>query len=44
MARRSDRLLRQSELLPGKNFRAIDLNRFDPATRMQIERLRSGDS
>lgn len=43
MARRIDRLLRQSELLPGKNFRAIDLNRFDPATRMQIERLRSGD-
>jgi DNA replication protein DnaC len=41
-ARRIDRLLRQSELLPGKNFRAIDLNRFDPATRMQIERLRSG--
>jgi DNA replication protein DnaC len=42
-ARRIERLRKQSELLPGKTFRALDLNRFDPATRMQIERLRGGD-
>lgn len=41
-ARRIERLLRQSELLPGKTFRSLDLARFDPATRMQIERLRDG--
>ena len=41
-ARRVERLRHQSELLPGKNFRALDLNRFAPATRMQIERLRDG--
>jgi DNA replication protein DnaC len=41
-ARRVDRLRHQSELLPGKNFRALDLNRFAPAIRMQIERLRDG--
>ena len=40
-ARRIERLLRQSELLPQKTFRSIDLNRFDAATRMQIDRLRS---
>ena len=39
-ARRVERLRHQSELLPGKNFRALDLNRFAPAIRMQIERLR----
>ena len=41
-ARRIERLRQQSGLLPGKNFRALDLNRFTPATRMQIERLRDG--
>ena len=41
-ARRVERLRLQSELLPGKNFRALDLKRFTPATRMQIERLRDG--
>jgi hypothetical protein len=41
-SRRIERLLRQSELLPEKNFRSLKLERFDPATRMQIERLRSG--
>ena len=41
-ARRVERLRQQSELLPGKNFRALDLKRFAPATRMQIERLRDG--
>ncbi|BDC45096.1 ATP-binding protein [Paraburkholderia terrae] len=41
-ARRIERLLRQSELLPEKTFRTLNLDRFDPATRMQIERLRSG--
>lgn len=42
-ARRVERLRHQSELSPGKNFRALDLKRFTPATRMQIERLRGGD-
>jgi DNA replication protein DnaC len=42
-ARRVERLRHQSELSPGKNFRALDLRRFTPATRMQIERLRGGD-
>jgi DNA replication protein DnaC len=41
-ARRVERLRLQSELLPGKNFRALDLKRFASATRMQIERLRDG--
>jgi DNA replication protein DnaC len=41
-ARRVERLRHQSGLLPAKNFRALDLNRFAPATRMQIERLRGG--
>ena len=41
-ARRIERLRHQSGLLPGKNFRALDLNRFTPATRMQVERLRDG--
>lgn len=41
-ARRVERLRLQSELLPGKSFRALDLKRFAPATRMQIERLRDG--
>jgi DNA replication protein DnaC len=35
-------LRKQSDLLPGKTLRTLDLNRFDPATRMQIERLRGG--
>ena len=44
-ARRIERLRKQSELLPGKTFRALPLsNRFRPGpTRMQIERLRGGD-
>lgn len=41
-ARRIERLRRQSELLPEKTFRSLEVNRFDAATRMQIERLRSG--
>ena len=41
-ARRVERLRHHSGLLPGKNFRTLDLNRFAPATRMQIERLRDG--
>lgn len=41
-ARRIERLLKQSELLPGKTFRSLDLGRFNAATRMQVDRLRSG--
>lgn len=41
-ARRVERLRLQSELLPGKSFRALDLKRFAPATRTQIGRLRDG--
>lgn len=41
-ARRIERLRGQSELLPDKSFRSLQLNCFDAATRMQIERLRSG--
>lgn len=41
-ARRIERLLKQSDLLPGKTFRSLDRGRFDPGTRMQIERLREG--
>lgn len=41
-ARRIERLRDHSELLPDKRFRSLELNRFDAATRMQIERLRSG--
>ena len=33
-ARRIERLRKQSELLPGKTFRALDLNRFDPPPRV----------
>jgi len=40
--RRIERLRKQSELLPGKTLRTLDLNRFDPATRMQMERLQGG--
>lgn len=43
LARRIERLRKQSELLPEKTFRSLELNRFDAATRMQIERLRSGN-
>lgn len=42
VGRRIERLRKQSELLPGKTFRSLDLNRFDPATRMQMERLQGG--
>ena len=41
-ARRTDRLRKQSGLLPGKDLRTLDLNRFDASTRMQMERLRGG--
>jgi DNA replication protein DnaC len=41
-ARRVERLRHHSGLLPGKNFRTLDLNRFAPAARMQVERLRDG--
>jgi DNA replication protein DnaC len=41
-ARRTDRLRKQSGLLPGKDLRTLDLNRFDAGTRMQMERLRGG--
>jgi len=41
-ARRIERLRKQSDLLPDETFRSFELNSFDPATRMQIERLRSG--
>jgi DNA replication protein DnaC len=39
-ARRIERLRQQSELLPAKTFRSLDLKRFAPGIRMQIERLR----
>lgn len=42
VGRRIERLRKQAELAPGKTFRALDLNCFDPATRMQMERLQSG--
>lgn len=42
VARRVERLLKQSGLLPGKTFYTLDINRFDIATRMQIERLKDG--
>lgn len=42
VGRRIERLRKQSELLLGKTFRILDLNRFDPATRMQMERLQGG--
>lgn len=41
-ARRIERLLKQSELLPGKTFHALDMTRFNAPTRMQIERLKEG--
>lgn len=42
-ARRTERLCKQSGLLPGKTLRTLNLNCFDGATRMQMERLQSGD-
>lgn len=41
--RRIERLCKQSALLPGKTLRTLDLNHFDAATRMQMERLQGGD-
>lgn len=41
--RRIERLRKQSDLLPGKTLRTLDLNHFDSATRMQMERLHGGD-
>jgi DNA replication protein DnaC len=40
--RRVERLLRQSWLPREKTFRTLDLDRFPPALRLQIERLKSG--
>lgn len=40
--RRVERLLRQSGLPREKTFRTLDLDRFPPALRLQIERLKSG--
>ncbi len=42
IARRTERLRKQSGLLPGKSLRNFDLNRFDAGTRMQMERLQNG--
>lgn len=41
--RRIERLRKQSDLLPGKTLRTLDLHHFDAATRMQMERLQGGD-
>lgn len=41
-SRRIERLRKQSGLSPEKVFRNLELNRFDAATRMQMERLQSG--
>jgi DNA replication protein DnaC len=41
-ARRIERLRKQSGLLPGKTLANLELNRFDAATRMQMERLQHG--
>jgi DNA replication protein DnaC len=41
-ARRVARLLRRSGLPEEKTFRTLDLGRFPPAVRQQVERLRSG--
>jgi DNA replication protein DnaC len=41
--RRTERLRKQSGLLPGKTLRTLDLNHFVAATRMQMERLQGGD-
>jgi DNA replication protein DnaC len=40
--RRIERLLHQSWLPREKTFRTLDLDRFPPALRLQIERLKSG--
>ena len=40
--RRTERLKKLSTLPPDKSFHALKLGRFDPATRAQIERLKSG--
>ncbi len=40
--RRVERLLHQSWLPREKTFRTLDLDRFPPALRLQIERLKSG--
>lgn len=42
-ARRTERLRKQSGLLPGKTLRTLNLSCFDGATRMQMERLQGGD-
>ena len=42
-ARRTERLRKQSNLLPGKTLGALNLNCFNATTRMQMERLQGGD-
>lgn len=42
-ARRIDRLRKHSDLPPTKTMHALELSRFDASTRMQIERLRTGE-
>ena len=41
-SRRTERLRKQSGLLPGKTLHKLDMNRFDASTRMQMERLQTG--
>lgn len=41
-SRRTERLRKQSGLLPGKTLRTLDMSRFDASTRMQMERLQNG--
>lgn len=42
-ARRTERLRKQSNLLPGKTLQTLNLNCFNAATRMQMDRLQGGD-
>jgi DNA replication protein DnaC len=42
-ARRVERLLQQARLPAHKTFRTLDLNRFGPANRLQLERLKTGE-
>jgi DNA replication protein DnaC len=41
--RRTERLRKQSGLLPGKTWRTLNANCFDATLRMQMERLQSGE-
>ena len=42
-ARRVERLLQHAHLPAHKTFRTLDLNRFGPAHRLQLERLKTGE-